>query len=100
MALIGGTKAREFLREGSLAFGDPESPFYNQSTSQKSLFYLLGLYKTVLKGYLRVIGKADEEREHLRELKELIPDFLASIEDRKLQKVLRRILGSIKVRLA
>jgi hypothetical protein len=99
MALTGGPVVKGILLDEALALSDPESRFYNQPASKKFLSNILGLFKITVRGYLRLVNGAAEDREHLKAVKTNLPALLSRTLEESHRRVLRQVLSVMDTQL-
>ncbi len=95
MALIGGRQAKTILREEAFFLSNPKSRIYNEPSNRKYHDVILGLLRTCIKSYLRLLEGEFEEYDHLRALKSRIDKLALSSEEAR-QSLLRRLSSLIE----
>ena len=95
MALIGGPQAKTILREETFFLSNPKSCIYNQPSNRKYHDVILGLLRTSVKSYLRLLEGDSEEYDHLIALRNRI-DMLALASEEARQGLLRRLSSLVE----
>ncbi len=95
MALIGGPHARTTMREVAFFLSNPKSLIYTHPSNRQHQDVILGLLRTNIKGYLRLLDGDCEEYDHLKALKSRI-DMLSIASEEARRLLLRRLSGLIE----